>query len=67
MDLTTSRSLNVMDCDDHGEDSGYRTCSECGRDCEPEVTALDGLGGRITFVCAAHGAHSIIDPFENWR
>lgn len=50
-----------------GGENGYRTCAECGRDCEPEVTALDGLGVRITFTCPVHGVHSIIDPFEDRR
>lgn len=46
---------------------GYRTCSECGRDCDPEPTALDGLGVRIVFTCPTHGIHSVIDPFESRR
>lgn len=45
----------------------YRTCSECGSDCEPEPTAIDGLGGRIVFACAEHGVQGIVDPFHDRR
>ncbi|RZU62239.1 hypothetical protein EV380_1832 [Zhihengliuella halotolerans] len=48
-------------------DEGYRTCAECGGDCDPEPTALDGLGVRIAFVCPEHGVHSMVDPFEDKR
>lgn len=44
---------------------GYRTCSVCGGDCEPEPSAIDGLGVRVAFVCPSHGVHSILDPFED--
>lgn len=46
------------------EDDGYRTCAECGSDCRPEPTVVEGSGVRIAFVCPAHGVHSFIDPFE---
>ncbi|WP_299304476.1 hypothetical protein [uncultured Brachybacterium sp.] len=48
-------------------DDSYRTCSQCGGDCYPEPTAIDGLGVRIAFVCPEHGVHSVIDPFEDKR
>lgn len=46
------------------DDESYRTCSECGADCEPEPTGADDLGVRIAFVCPVHGAQSMVDPFE---
>jgi len=49
------------------EDEGYRRCSECGGDCDPEPSALDSLGVRITFVCPEHGPQSIVDPFQDQR
>lgn len=49
------------------EDASYRTCTECGGDCEPEPTAIDGLGVRIVFVCPEHGAQNIVDPFADKR
>ena len=49
------------------KDDSYRTCTECGGDCVPEPTALDGLGVRIAFVCPTHGIHSVIDPFADQR
>lgn len=48
-------------------DKEYRTCSVCGGDCEPEPSAMDGLGVRIMFVCPAHGVLSIVDPFNDLR
>ena len=48
-------------------DEGYRTCSVCGGDCEPEPTGTDGLGIRILWVCPDHGVHSVVDPFEKHR
>ncbi len=48
-------------------DEGYRTCSECGGDCDPEPSTLDGLGFRIVFVCSQHGPQSIADPFQDSR
>ena len=48
-------------------DEGYRTCSECGGDCEPEPTGADRLGVRILWVCPDHGVHSVVDPFEKLR
>lgn len=49
------------------EDESYRTCSTCGGDCEPEPSAVDGLGVRIAFVCPEHGPQSMIDPFQDHR
>ena len=48
-------------------DQPYRTCPECGGDCQPEPSAVDGLGVRIAFICPQHGAHSLVDPFEEQR
>jgi hypothetical protein len=48
-------------------DESYRTCSVCGGDCEPEPMAEDGLGVRIMWICPEHGAHSVVDPFEDLR
>lgn len=48
-------------------DSGYRTCPECDGDCTPEPSGSDGHGIRIMFVCPRHGAHSVVDPFEDMR
>lgn len=45
----------------------YRTCSECGGDCEPEPTGSDGHGVRFLFVCPTHGVQSIVDPFADLR
>lgn len=50
------------------ESSGYRTCAECGGDCEPEpCDAGEGQGVRIAFACPTHGVHSVVDPFEGKR
>lgn len=49
-------------------DESYRTCPECGRDCEPDSNAgNDDLGVRIAFVCPVHGVHNVIDPFADLR
>lgn len=48
-------------------DVAYRTCSVCGGDCDPEPSAEDGIGVRIMFVCPAHGAQSLLDPFSDLR
>jgi len=48
-------------------DEVYRTCAECGRDCEPVPFPVEGLGMRISFVCPLHGVHSVVDPFEGRR
>lgn len=54
-----------------GDGSGneqYRTCAECGADCEPEpFDASAGDGIRIAFSCPEHGVHSIVDPFDGKR
>lgn len=69
--------MAVMDFEELGDldgvpvrvptDEGYRTCSVCGRDCEPNPLAEDGLGVRVAFVCPHHGAQSIVDPFADSR
>ncbi|AII11474.1 hypothetical protein [Rhodococcus opacus] len=48
------------------DDESYRTCAECGRDCESEPFSA-GAGIRISFVCPAHGVHAVIDPFAHLR
>ena len=48
-------------------DESYRTCSECGGDCQPEPSGADGLGVRIMWLCPQHGVHSAVDPFEHLR
>lgn len=48
-------------------DEEYRTCSVCGGDCDPEPSAVDGLGARFIFICPEHGAQSIWDPFSDLR
>lgn len=45
----------------------YRTCADCGRDCEPVPFRVEGLGMRISFMCPLHGIHSVVDPFEDRR
>lgn len=44
----------------------HRTCAQCGADCFPESLEADD-GFRIAFVCAEHGVHSVVAPFEGWR
>ena len=44
----------------------YRSCAQCGAGCPPEPFETDG-GFRIAFVCAKHGVHSVVDPFEDKR
>lgn len=44
----------------------YRTCAECGADCEPQPFPTD-QGIRIAFACSTHGVHSVVDPFEGHR
>lgn len=47
-------------------DESYRTCAECGSDCEPEpVPTAEGM--RIAFTCPEHGVHSVVDPFRDQR
>jgi len=48
------------------ENEQYRTCAQCGADCLPEPIEADD-GFKIAFVCAEHGVHSIVDPFEGSR
>ena len=49
-------------------DESYRTCADCGGDCEPDTSLSDnGTGVRIAFVCPEHGVQSILDPFEHLR
>lgn len=67
-----------MDYDEFGEvdgvpirvpaNDGYRTCSVCGGDCEPDPGfGSDEHGARIAFVCLEHGVQSLVDPFEGER
>lgn len=48
------------------EDEEYRTCAECGADCEPESFPKD-QGVRVTFACPTHGVHTVVDRFEGRR
>ena len=48
-------------------DEGYRTCSVCGGDCEPEIASDADKGARFLWVCPQHGVHTITDPFEKYR
>jgi len=45
-------------------DDLYRTCPECGRDCEPVPFSVGGDGVRVSMICPIHGAQAVIDPFE---
>lgn len=49
------------------QDESHRTCSICGGDCEPEPSAIEGLGARFIFTCPQHGVQSIWDPFSDLR
>lgn len=50
------------------KDDAYRICSVCGGDCEPNTSlSADDRGVRIAWVCPVHGAHSVVDPFEDLR
>lgn len=46
------------------DDESYRTCTICGRDCEPDPMVVDGVGMRIGFVCPIHGLHTVVAPFD---
>ena len=46
---------------------GYRTCPECGRDCEPVPFDVSGQGIRVSMICPLHGVHTVVDPFEGNR
>ncbi|MDP5226892.1 MULTISPECIES: hypothetical protein [Arthrobacter] len=49
-------------------DESYRTCAECGGDCEPDpAVCADGFGVRIAWICPRHGLQTIADPFEDLR
>lgn len=49
-------------------DEGYRTCSTCGGDCEPDTSlSADGIGVCIAWVCSEHGVQGIVDPFSDLR
>lgn len=49
-------------------DDGYRTCSVCGGDREPDSAfGSDEHDARIAFVCPKHGAQSQVDPFKHLR
>ncbi|WP_166788493.1 hypothetical protein [Cryobacterium sp. TMS1-13-1] len=44
----------------------HRTCPQCAVDGQPEPFEADD-GFRVAFVCAEHGVHSVVDPFEGER
>lgn len=49
-------------------DEAYRTYAECGADCDPEPTAVDGLGVRLAFVRPKHGVQKTgLTRFEDER
>ena len=49
-------------------DDSYRTCTQCGGDCEPDIGfGSDEHGARIAFVCREHGIQSLINQFEGRR
>jgi len=43
---------------------GYRTCPECGRDCEPVPFVVEGHRTKVSMICPLHGVHTVVDPFE---
>lgn len=45
----------------------YRTCPQCGLDCEPVPFDSAGVGIRVSFICPAHGIHTVVDPFTDSR
>ena len=45
----------------------YRTCPQCGLDCEPVPFDSAGAAIRVSFTCSAHGAHTVVDPFADTR
>lgn len=45
----------------------YRTCPQCGLDCEPTPFDSGGDGIRVSFICPAHGVHTVVDPFADTR
>lgn len=47
-------------------DNRHRACMQCEVDCPPESFKTDD-GVRVAFVCAEHGVHSVVHPFENGR
>lgn len=49
----------------HGDD--YRTCSQCGLDCEPAPFDSAGTGIRVSFIRPVHGVHTVVDPFADTR
>lgn len=52
-----------------GDGSGtldYRTCAECGADCEPQPFEAGAGGGiAVAFVCRQCGLHSVVQPFRD--
>jgi len=48
-------------------EESYRTCADCGRDCEPVPFTTASEGIRISFICPIHGVHTVVDPFEGDR
>lgn len=53
----------TMEFDDNHLD--YRTCAEFGQDASPELFEADDGHLRVGFVCAEHGVHSVVSPFED--
>lgn len=47
-------------------DESYRTCSQCGSDCDPDPFVTDE-GIQIAFICATCGIDSVVDPFRTAR
>lgn len=45
----------------------YRTCPQCGLDCEPVLFDSAGAGVRVSFICPTHGVHTVVDPFADCR
>lgn len=64
--MSDSAGVDYPEDEDAAGDEGYRTCPECGRDCEPVPMAADE-GMRISFICPLHGVHTVVDPFEGMR
>lgn len=48
-------------------DHSYRWCAQCGAECHPDPTSIEGIGMRIAFVCADHGINVLVNPFEGQR
>ncbi|MFC7463897.1 hypothetical protein [Brachybacterium sp. GCM10030252] len=60
------RPRTLQHMDGNSRNVRYRTCTECGGNCEPEPMPTE-VGMRISFICPRHGVHSVIDPFAAHR